>query len=152
MAVSITEGDLDSLAVIAFYILLDKANVSFPGSTRSHPSSFVFVQKRSDFEMPSEHKGLFPQKVLGNVWEEGVYPVLIDPENQSNLTLRSLNEEVSRLKEALRNQFILIGLIPGTLVVASEEDVVVTETEDEDVDEDLKWPEGHLKLIYPVVD
>ena len=69
---------LEALAVGCLYILLEKATVFFPTSTRAAPSHQVVTELGFGTLLRSGDRRYFPMVVRWNIWQEGIVPVLTD--------------------------------------------------------------------------
>ena len=103
--------DLRQLAVGVLYINLGSAAVSFPKTTRAHPSYQVFV----DLTPPQgllvdDHRQFFPFQVRWDIWQKVVVP-LFDP----NLGLvKSADRDT--LRNELRREALLMGNFESLLL------------------------------------
>lgn len=68
--------DTKQLAVCCLYLLLRRAVVSFPGSTRSSPSIWVVVERTPGKMLQDGDVNFFPCRTPWYVWQGVVIPVL----------------------------------------------------------------------------
>ena len=173
----IIQGEgIKQLAVGCLYALLDRAIVDFPGSGAAQPSPFVLVRVAQRGLMTDQHKVYFPIKVPGRFWQEVVVPVLRDPYNQirprTTSTLLNADKQgwlesgeydriVEQLELALTQRMQATGYLmapppepPPPKPPCGEPIVLppVTPPPFPDPDGTLVWPDGHPRLVYPIVD
>lgn len=151
--------DTRQLAIGVLYLNLRKAVPDFPGSTRSHPAVWVYVNLtcgNSNIKF-SEY---FPFKVIWYIWEQVVLPVLEDPNYQvvtrtgnlrNNINQQYLDDGnydalLDRIESGIVSKLQETGELPGG---TEEAETPVEETPEVDP---ARWPEGHPRLTYPIVD
>lgn len=179
MSTTLEQQDLERVAVACMYLLLDKAALNFPGTSRAHPSELVVISLKPGGLLRDSDRAYFPLSVWWYVWEQGVVPVLKDEANQVKTSTGSLRNKlnlslvdgkewdviVQRIVDALQAHMQTEGLLPSpaTEAVATTDspsgEPIVTPTLVPSVEsslptpdqDDLLWPEGHPKLVYPEV-
>jgi len=160
--------DTRQIAVGILHLNLGHAVMDFPGSTRAHPSRWAVVSLSAKGPLESQFRRYFPFQVIWHLWELVVVPVLQDPEyqvitrtgslrnqiNDQSLELRDYNTLLGKIEEGIVLQMQVVGILPAdevTLPPPSEEAHEETGGGTGLPDGDLRWPEGHFRLVYPVV-
>jgi len=181
MALTIQQKDVQKIAVGCLYLMLEKAIFSFPGSTNAAPSYWVVIRLAYGDPVRGGDTVNFPFQVIWHVWERVVTPILLDESlwmkgiraPKRNVELASLGQWdtlIENIREALMAKLREQGYLPLTeeqVEVAAAALVVTVDPEgdgepvvrDPDapggeagaVDGILRWPDGHLKLTYPIV-
>jgi len=138
------------VAVGVLHILAGHANVSFPGSTRAHPSLIVMVNLGVGGPIQESWRKSFPFQVPGDLWQTIVVPVIELLKVQGGYT--ALLSRTGNLTAALNVITLMLnGVLPGSIpadeAVVAEEPPAPTVPSNPDT-----WPDGRLRLTYPVVD
>ena len=169
-------NDLKQLATGVLYIFLDKGHALFPNSSSSGPSPLVQVECSPLGLVKDGDAVYFPFSVPWDVWQYAVVPVLKDPNNQirPQFTKSLVNYEklawvqtgqydrnLSEIENALRISLQRAGFLPpsppvvSTPVLPGDGDPIVYPVPGDlnfpEPDGNVVWPEGHLRLTYPVV-
>jgi hypothetical protein len=112
-------GDLRSLAIGCFYLLMNLTRAIFPHSTRSNPSYRVYIVRTSKPLFRSGDAVLFPLLVEGRKWRRAVVPVLQDgrwspevPLNRRRAFTTGNTEYIYLLERALVQSYKAAGFIP----------------------------------------
>lgn len=157
------ELDVHRIALGCIYILADRAEVDFPGTTRAAPSEFVVVSRNAKAPLREGDSQFFPFQVPWDLWQNVVVPLLEGDEGR-NLLVQWLGVDWRTL---LRSWVVLIKLgvdpsLKGTTLATADVNQVVGEpilrgplSEEMSlyptVDPQLAWIEGHPRLEYPEV-
>lgn len=164
------EMDLYRIALGCIYILADRAEVDFPGTTRAAPSEWVVVSRNVKPPLHSGDNHFFPFKVPWDLWQNVVVPILRG-ESQEFL-MKFLRDEFGLTNPdwdtILRGMVLYLRLridpsLRGTVNNLSELDSLMgepiwrgslsfKELGYPAVDPQLAWIEGHKRLDYPEVD
>jgi len=180
MALTILEKQVQRIAIGCLYLFMRKAILDFPGSTNAAPSDYVTVSLATGDPLRGGDSVQFPFEVIWHLWERVVTPILQDralwvrgpqaPKNNIELAyLGQWDVLVANIREALLAKMRDEGYSPQSeqeVEAAAEallaegyadpdgdgEPVVRNPAEPgDDVDGSLVWPEGHLRLSYPIV-
>jgi len=148
------EQDTVRLSVCSLYYLMGCATLNFPGTSTSGPSLWVVVGVNRKEGLPDRH--LFPMKVPWDVWHEVVVPVVQGEEVQKlvqsfvggRMDWRTAVQQISLLLWEQRTGPATYESVP---VVGAGEPVSRGPVTELEIDSNIVWPEGHLKLTYPEV-
>ena len=169
-------NDLKGLATGVLYIFLDRGHPIFPNSTSAHPSSFVLVERSPNALIRDGDAVYFPFSVPWDVWQYAVVPVLKDPDNQIRPQFREslvnyvklawlqtgqYDRALLEIEGALQRSLQRAGFLPPAPLEppppeppADGDPIVYPAPGDPNFpnpDGSLVWPEGHPRLVYPVV-
>ena len=124
------EVNLTSLSVGCLYLLTNQGVVSFPNSTRSHPSSRVLVDRGAAAThslFRQSDRMYFPLLVRWDVWHQAVVPVLLNKDvqvmvgdnpslrvhqNMARIALKDYEALLHRLSAYLVESLITSGFLP----------------------------------------
>ena len=163
------------ISVGILHLNLGRAMTYFPGSTKAHPSHVVTVMLTSGGPLNESFNKYFPLQIIWHLWETVVWPVIQDPDYQVMKRTGSLRNQINlqyvrddnyeALLERIDGGLILklqeMGYIPGeslpvgipnealgeeSLPVGDSKTIPLVESDND------RWPEGHLRLTYPVVE
>lgn len=119
LGITTTSGPLSALAIACFYVLVGRANVRFPFTTRSKPSELVRVERASFNLLRAGDYLVFPQIVDWRRWDTAVVPVLEDPAlqpltgiNTLRLQREAFDEYLVRIQDLLLQSFRAAGFLP----------------------------------------
>lgn len=157
--------DIRRLAVGVLHINVSKALLDFPGTTRAHPSRWVIVNLAYGGPLEESFRQYFPFKVIWYLWEDVLVPVLEDPAYQVMTSTGSLRNQINLQSLRDKDYETLLSRIEGGIVLKMQEKGYLPggdsssgtgESSTENPSgtsgvESVRWPEGHLRLDYPVV-
>jgi len=164
--------NIGRLALGCLYKNLGRALLDFPGSSTPHPSAQVVVGLTKQGAVWPEDSKKFPFQVGWYIWQEVCVPVLQDDSvmvrtltgslrNASNVALLDSDHAVllEKIEAALIARFRELGIFPEAEAEETEPEGATGEPGGEPDGEpiirggdDVRWPEGHLRLTYPLVD
>lgn len=164
----IEQIDTRQMAVGILHLNLGKAVVNFPGTTRSHPSTWVVINLGFGGPVDEQFRRYFPFQVIWYLWEQVLLPVLQNPDYQIVTKTGSLRNNINQqflrdkdfetLLSRIENGIVLklqeTGHLPVSDPVGVPEEILspVEDSEDASPVDSTRWPEGHTRLTYPVVD
>jgi hypothetical protein len=118
---------LEGLAITLFYVAFGLLRVEFPLSLRSNPSSFVLVERTNTPLLSNSDGVMYPMKLDWKFWAEIMVPLLQEDRWKINNMLttnifgvksrqslvKSYDSQIPLLREAVKQQLQLKGLIPN---------------------------------------
>lgn len=162
------------MALVCLYRNLGLVALSFPTSGSASPSSEVVATLTGREVLWPGDTAKFPCSIRWDLWQWVCVPVLEDGAVAVKVTTGSLRNAgnvdllserpptvlLEKIEVALIARFEELGLFPSsgdastsstTDGGAADGEPIVRGTSDP-LGDDLRWPEGHLRLTYPTVD
>ena len=106
------DTEIDRLAIGCLYILYHRAIVSFPTSTKAHPSYLVFVHRSANSTLREGDNWIFPYQVAWFVWESSIYPVIKSYWHRDLSQFGSPSSLIALLKRDIKNLLMKNGYWP----------------------------------------
>jgi len=165
--------NIGRMALVCLYRNLGLVSLSFPTTGSPHPSlEVVATLTGKDVLWPADAVK-FPCSIRWDLWQWVCVPVLEDDSVAVKTTTGSLRNAgnvellserpptvlLEKIETALIARFEELGLFPSSTVAATSpaagavaDGEPVVRGESDPLGDDLRWPEGHLRLDYPTVD